>query len=66
MRTITLVVLAVAAVAISVAVLRTSGDRPTGPEPAGGPAEHPDPDYWTDERMRGARPAPMSAPPENP
>jgi hypothetical protein len=68
-RRIVLVVLAVAAAAIGAAALRTPGGSPTaptGPEPAGGPAAHTDPDFWTKERMRGARPAPMPAPPEGP
>jgi hypothetical protein len=77
-RTVVLVVLAVAAVALgasAVAAFRApdpgsggspSQTVPTGPEVAGGPAEHTDQDYWTDERMRGARPAPMPTPPEGP
>lgn len=36
----------------------------TGPEVTGAPAEHTEPDYWTEERMRAAEPAPMPTPPE--
>ena len=64
---VALVVLAVAAVAV--AVRRHAGGAlrhvPTGPEVAGGPAVHTDEDYWTEERMRGARPAPMPGPSED-
>ena len=74
-RTVVVVVLAVAAVALgasAVAGWLGAGDpatpagpaAPAGPEVAGGPAVHTDPDYWTEERMRGAEPAPMPAPPE--
>ena len=70
-RTVVLVTL-VAAVALgasAVAVFRGTGASPaapTGPEVTGGPAEHTDPDYWTDERLRDAQPAPMPTPPEGP
>lgn len=72
-RTVVLVVLVTAAVvlgAAAVAGLRGTGGpagpaAPVGPEVAGGPAEHTDPDYWTEERMRDAKPAPMPTPPEN-
>lgn len=71
-RTVVLVALIAATVALgasAVAAFRGTGDgpaAPTGPEVTGGPAEHDDPDYWTEERMRGAKPAPMPTPPEGP
>jgi hypothetical protein len=73
-RTVVLAAFAVAAVGLGAtavaAALRTPAQEPghnpppapTGPEVAGEPAEHTDPDYWTEERMRGAKPAPMPAP----
>lgn len=72
-NTLVLVVLTVAAVVLgasAVAAFRapeqapggTPPAVPTGPEVTGGPAEHTGDDYWTDERMREARPAPMPAP----
>ena len=67
-----LVALAAAAVALgasAIAVLRDTGEdpaAPTGPEVTGGPAVHTDPDYWNEERMRKAKPAPMPTPPEGP
>ncbi|MEO6088900.1 MAG: hypothetical protein ABIQ18_37895 [Umezawaea sp.] len=67
-RTVVLVVLVAAAVVLgasAVAGFLGAGDpaAPTGPEVADGPAVHTDPDYWTEERIRGAKPAPMPTPP---
>ncbi|MEU0535367.1 hypothetical protein [Amycolatopsis tolypomycina] len=71
-RTVVVAALAVAAVALgaaAVAGLLDAGGpaapaEPPAPEVAGGPAVHTDPDYWTEDRLRGAEPAPMPAPPE--
>jgi hypothetical protein len=68
-RTIVVVALVATAVVLGASViagLRGTGGpaAPAGPEVAGGPAQHTDPDYWTEERMRDAKPAPMPAPPE--
>lgn len=71
-RTVVSVALVAAAVALgatAIGVLRSAGGgpaAPTGPEVTGGPAEHTDPDYWTEERMRGASPVPMPTPPAGP
>ncbi|WP_206792852.1 hypothetical protein [Amycolatopsis sp. MtRt-6] len=61
-RTVVVVALAVAAVALgasAVAGLLGAGD----PAAPAGPAVHTDPDCWTGERVRGAQPAPMPTPP---
>ncbi|WP_112263202.1 hypothetical protein [Lentzea terrae] len=70
-RMVVVVAVIAATVVLSASViagLRGTGDPaapagPAGPEVAGGPAEHTDPDYWTEERMRDAKPAPMPEPP---
>ena len=68
-RTAVLVALVAAAVALGASAIAghrgTAGSgAPPEPEVTGGPAAHTDPDYWTDDRMREAKPAPMPAPPE--
>lgn len=71
-RTVVVVALVATAVVLGASVIagmRGTGAPaapagPAGPEVAGGPAQHTDPDYWTEERMREAKPAPMPQPPE--
>lgn len=68
-RTVVLVALVAAAVVLgasaAVAGFRGTDDPAghSGPEVADGPAVHTDPDYWTEERLREAKPAPMPTPP---
>jgi len=68
-RTVVVVALVAATVVVGASVIAglrgSTGEpaAPAGPEVADGPAEHTDPDYWTEERMRDAKPAPMPEPP---
>jgi hypothetical protein len=56
-------VVAAAVIGAAAVVRMATGGEPSGPppepvEPVQAPASH-DPDYWTDERIREATPAPM-------
>lgn len=70
-RTVVVVALVAATVVVGASVIAglrgTVGPAapadPAGPEVADSPAEHTDPDYWTEERMRDAKPVPMPQPP---